>query len=88
MPVTSGPELANRLREKDPQLRVLLMSGYTDEHVARHGSGLQGVCVLEKPFDAPRLLRAVGAALAQEPGEASAPAVPAPGSGPRREHRA
>ena len=73
MPRTSGPELASRLREQDPTLRVLLMSGYTDEYVSRQGPEWQGAAILEKPFDGPKLLAAVGAALADEPPR-SAPA--------------
>ncbi len=67
MPRTSGPDLASRLREQDPKLRVLLMSGYTDEYVSRQGSVWHGTPILEKPFDGPKLLAAVGAALADEP---------------------
>jgi CheY-like chemotaxis protein len=67
MPKASGPELASRLRQKDPKLRVLLMSGYTDEHVSRQGPAWHGAPILEKPFDGPKLLAAVGAALALAP---------------------
>ena len=40
---------------KDPALRVLFMSGYTDEYVSRGGS-VRDVRIVEKPFDADKLL--------------------------------
>src|SRR5437773_2673225 len=36
MPAMDGPELARRLRGSRPGLRVLFMSGYTDERLAEH----------------------------------------------------
>ena len=50
MPRLNGPELAARLTEKRPDLRVLYMSGYTDEMIARHGVLKPGVALLPKPF--------------------------------------
>ena len=37
MPHMSGHELAMRLRARRPALRVLYLSGYTDEAIAHHG---------------------------------------------------
>ena len=44
MPEMSGPELAQRLQAVRPALKVLYMSGYTDDLVGPHG------VLLEKPF--------------------------------------
>jgi DNA-binding NtrC family response regulator len=50
MPGLSGRELAARLLEIHPETRVLYMSGYSDEAIARHGVLDPGVPFLEKPF--------------------------------------
>jgi FixJ family two-component response regulator len=48
----SGPELARRLRPARPEMRVLYMSGYTDDAIARHGVLDANTEFLEKPYDA------------------------------------
>jgi len=50
MPQMSGPELARRLQRTRPELRVLCMSGYTDDSVVRHGALDQGTAFLQKPL--------------------------------------
>jgi ABC-type amino acid transport substrate-binding protein/nitrogen-specific signal transduction histidine kinase/ActR/RegA family two-component response regulator len=50
MPEMTGRELADRLRDKTPGLRVLYMSGYTDDVIARHGVLDQDVHFVPKPF--------------------------------------
>ncbi len=37
MPQMSGPELAKRLARARPEMKVLCMSGYTDDSIVRHG---------------------------------------------------
>jgi signal transduction histidine kinase/CheY-like chemotaxis protein len=62
MPQMSGVELAQKLRALNPQLRVLFMSGYTDDTIAKHGLRPDEIPMLEKPFTAESLasrLRAV-----------------------------
>ena len=61
MPELSGRELCERIREKRPDLRVLYMSGYTDDAVLR--SGIQDTKILEKPFSTESLARRVRAVL-------------------------
>ena len=63
MPGASGKDLADRLRAERPDLPVVFMSGYTDDVVVRHGVRDNAVALLDKPFDADGLLRAVGEAL-------------------------
>jgi two-component system, cell cycle sensor histidine kinase and response regulator CckA len=55
MPEMSGTALAERVADLVPGVRVLLMSGYTDEAVARSGSLAPGAEYLEKPFGADEL---------------------------------
>jgi signal transduction histidine kinase len=50
MPYMSGPDLAARARELQPQARVLFTSGYTDDAVVRHGLLDRTVAFLQKPF--------------------------------------
>jgi signal transduction histidine kinase len=50
MPGLSGPNLAARLMHANPALRVLYMSGYSDEANAAQGAFLGRVPLLQKPF--------------------------------------
>jgi two-component system cell cycle sensor histidine kinase/response regulator CckA len=67
MPGMSGRELAEVLKSRRPTLRVLFMSGYTDDAVVRHGMLEPGLAYLEKPFRPPALLRKVRATLSRPP---------------------
>lgn len=50
MPKMSGPELATRLLAIIPDLKVLYMSGYTDEAIVQHGILDCGNAFIQKPF--------------------------------------
>ena len=50
MPGLSGPNLAARLSKLNPALRVLYVSGYTDDASALHGANHGDVPFLQKPF--------------------------------------
>jgi two-component system, cell cycle sensor histidine kinase and response regulator CckA len=63
MPGTNGRELQQAMVGRIPGLRVLFMSGYTDEVIARHGLLEQGLHLLQKPFAVRDLLLKVRAVL-------------------------
>jgi CheY-like chemotaxis protein len=50
MPQMSGRDLAQRLRTVQPALKVLYISGYTDDMLAHHGVLEPNVYLLPKPF--------------------------------------
>ena len=59
MPGMSGRELADILLRQVPGLKVLFMSGYTDDAMVRHGINIERVAFLQKPFGSQELLRKV-----------------------------
>ncbi len=59
MPGLSGHQLAMRLTAARPDLRVLYISGYTDEAIVSHGVLAPGVSYLQKPFSPDTLSRRV-----------------------------
>jgi PAS domain S-box-containing protein len=59
MPEMSGRQLAERLRERRPELKVLFVSGYTDDAIVRHGILEPGISFLQKPFSPDTLARKV-----------------------------
>jgi two-component system, cell cycle sensor histidine kinase and response regulator CckA len=59
MPRMTGEELAARLKEQRPQLRMLYMSGYSEKRVAQPLAGDPSARLLVKPFSRSALLWAV-----------------------------
>jgi PAS domain S-box-containing protein len=65
MPQMGGRELAGRLRQQRPEMRVLFMSGYADEVVVRNSMAEEGVAFVPKPLTLEGLTQKVRAALDQ-----------------------
>ncbi len=55
MPQMSGKELYDQIKSQLPQIKVLLMSGYTDDALAHHGVLDESLFFLEKPFSPAKL---------------------------------
>jgi len=66
MPQMSGRELAEHLLAARPDLKVLYMSGYTNDVIARHGLLDSATALLQKPFTQESLGRKVRAVLDRE----------------------
>ena len=65
LPRMSGPELGRRLRELKSGVRILYMSGYSEELVSRHGVLDPDADIIQKPFDSASLLGRVARSLSQ-----------------------
>ena len=59
MPGASGRELARQLENPRPQIKVLYVSGYTDDAIVHHGMLEPGLNFLQKPFTPTALARKV-----------------------------
>jgi DNA-binding response OmpR family regulator len=63
MPGLDGRALADELRRRHPGLKVLFVSGYTQDVISHHGVLDAGVELLAKPFTSGALLERVRAVL-------------------------
>jgi signal transduction histidine kinase/CheY-like chemotaxis protein len=68
MPHMSGRDLAQRLQEERPTLRVLYMSGYTEDAIVHHGVLDHDAQLLPKPFRSDTLATTVRDQLDARPG--------------------
>jgi PAS domain S-box-containing protein len=66
MPRMGGKELADRLKTLRPSVKVLFISGFPDEAIARHGVLTPGIAFLQKPFSPAALAQKVREVLDRE----------------------
>jgi two-component system cell cycle sensor histidine kinase/response regulator CckA len=59
LPVMSGRKLVETLVPLHPEMKVLYMSGYTDNAIAHHGILEKGLSYIQKPFTVEALVRKV-----------------------------
>ncbi|HDL18442.1 MAG TPA: response regulator, partial [Bacteroidetes bacterium] len=59
MPNMSGKELADRISKIRPDVRVLFISGYTDNAIVYHGILEPGTHFMPKPFSPDQLAKKV-----------------------------
>jgi PAS domain S-box-containing protein len=76
MPRMSGPELAKCLKEVRPEIRVLYLSGYTDDKLDSVSKLDRELALMQKPFDLRELIEKIREILART----DSPAVPLRGS--------
>ena len=55
MPGMSGRELADKLQSKYKDMKVLFISGYTDDAIGQHGVLGEEISFLQKPFTPQKL---------------------------------
>jgi PAS domain S-box-containing protein len=72
MPGMTGQELAQIALERNSDLRVVYMSGHTEDVLVRNGAKAGNIAFVQKPFTRATLLRAVDEALATAHSEAAA----------------
>ncbi|MDX6723055.1 MAG: two-component system, cell cycle sensor histidine kinase and response regulator CckA, partial [Solirubrobacteraceae bacterium] len=72
MPGMSGQQLAEQARERTPGIRVVFMSGHTDDVLVREGARQRDLAFVQKPFTRDSLLHAVEEALTQPVAPAAA----------------
>jgi CheY-like chemotaxis protein len=65
MPGMNGRELALRVKERRPDIRVLYMSGYTEDAIAHRGVLEAGAFLISKPFTEESLTRKLREVLAR-----------------------
>jgi two-component system cell cycle sensor histidine kinase/response regulator CckA len=59
MPGMNGAELATQLVPLHPKMKVLFMSGYTDDAIGHHGVLDEGVSFIGKPYSPNELARKI-----------------------------
>jgi two-component system, cell cycle sensor histidine kinase and response regulator CckA len=64
MPGMSGHELSDHLKAQCPEMKVIFMSGYTDESIIeKHGLMAPGINFIQKPFQPDALVRKIRSVL-------------------------
>jgi DNA-binding NtrC family response regulator len=75
MPGLGGPETLSRLREADPELPVIIITGYGSYETAVTALQLRAFDYISKPFDSKKILQVVRTAIEQRRSHAASPTV-------------
>lgn len=67
MPGMGGIEVLRRIRQEDPEVRVIILTGYGDPDSIRDAADLDVSEYLSKPFENSRLVGVVDAAIGRRP---------------------
>ena len=67
MPGIGGRELAKRIQSKRPNIKVLYLSGYTEDAISTQGALTPGTAFLQKPFTLQNLAKKVREVLRSQP---------------------
>ncbi len=67
MPSINGPELGRSLKQKHPRLKIIFMSGYTDNTIQYHLQSTEGALFIQKPFSSQKLLQTIRKLLEDKP---------------------
>ena len=66
MPGMNGKDLYDSLAPARPEMKVIFMSGYTEDVIAHRGVLLEGINFIQKPFSLKQLAQKLGSVLAGE----------------------
>jgi PAS domain S-box-containing protein len=80
MPNMSGAQLAAELRQTHPDIKVVFISGYTENAISQHGVLDEGVAFLAKPFNRESLARKMRQVLASPAARQTNPRSPKRGN--------
>jgi two-component system, cell cycle sensor histidine kinase and response regulator CckA len=67
MPQMNGRDLADRLSPLQPEIKVLYMSGYTENAIVHHGVLETGISFIQKPFRIKKLMEKIRGILDNSP---------------------
>ena len=70
MPDLGGDEVCRKMREIRPAMPVIVVSGFTEEHIAERFVGIGAVEFLEKPYKTENLIAIVGTVIAAHQADA------------------
>jgi signal transduction histidine kinase/CheY-like chemotaxis protein len=59
MPKMNGHELAEKLKQSRPSTKVIFMSGYTDDVIAKHGVLEPGIAFIQKPINSRNIVESI-----------------------------
>jgi len=59
MPGMSGKDLSEKILKIIPKIKIIFMSGYTDDAIVKHGVLEEGINFIQKPFTPQQLIKVI-----------------------------